>query len=263
MSAPFPANDSTSLTNGPVPRHIAIILDGNGRWAQLRRRPRPEGHIQGAIAVENITTAAAELKIERLTLYCFSSENWKRPQEEISALMGLLKSYMVDQRAKMMDNNIRLRIVGRRTGIPDDVLAEVDETVRLTSNNTGLTLALAINYGARAEIVDAVRSIAKQLVDSRLRTQILQSSGVSSLDELIDEKYVASHLYDGDAPDPDLFIRTGGEQRLSNYLLWQLSYAELWFTNVLWPDFTRNELLEAIRWFQSRQRRFGGLNNQV
>ncbi len=252
-------HDTDISALGAVPRHIAIILDGNGRWAQQRGLPRPEGHVRGSAAVETIVEAASRFGIERLTLYCFSSENWKRPKEEVEALMQLLKIYMVEQRSKLMKNNIRLRVIGRREGIPQDVFDTVDETMRLTADNTGLTLALAINYGSRAEFVDATRAIVAKLSVPEQRRQELQNAGVSTVDELIDERYIASHLYDGDAPDPDLFIRTGGEQRLSNYLLWQLSYAELWFTNVLWPDFTSEHLLEAIRWFQGRQRRFGGL----
>lgn len=248
-----------TISSGPIPRHIAIILDGNGRWAQLRGLPRPEGHIRGSEIVEKIVESATSLKIERLTLYCFSSENWKRPQEEVNALMGLLKAYMINQRSRMMQNNTRLKVIGRRTGIPQDTLDEMDETIRLTSDNTGLTLTLAINYGSRSEIVDAVRKIAFELSDNKVRQEKLNVAKVSSLNELIDENFFASYLYDGGDLDPDLFIRTGGEQRLSNYLLWQLSYSELWFTNKLWPDFTETDLIEAIHWYQGRQRRFGGI----
>jgi undecaprenyl diphosphate synthase len=164
---------------------------------------------------------------------------------------------MIEQRPTLMKNNVRLRILGRRRPIADDVLAEMDKTVGITANNTGLTLALAINYGARQEIIDATRAIVDELLDPKKREATLRDRNVVSVEELIDERFFASKLYDPDAIDPDLFIRTGGEKRLSNYLLWQLSYAELWFTDVLWPDFTRNDLKEAIIWFQSRQRRFG------
>ena len=246
---------------GVMPRHIAIVMDGNGRWAQNRGLDRPSGHIQGANVVREIVEAAAFLGIERLTLYCFSNENWKRPQMELDALMALLKHYMIDQRPTLMKNNIRLRVVGRRDRIPEDAAREMDETIRLTANNAGLTLSLAINYGARQELVDAVRSIVADAVDPVKRADALRQAGVESLDELIDENYLASRLYDGDAPDPDLFIRTGGERRLSNYLLWQLSYAELWFSDVLWPDFTKETLWEAIQWFQTRKRRYGGLDS--
>ena len=248
---------------GLMPRHIAIVLDGNGRWAEQRDLPRQEGHIYGSALVEDIVEEAAKLGIGRLTLYCFSSENWKRPQEEVDALMSLLKSYMIEQRTKMIENRIRLRVIGRRAGIPDDVLAEIDETIRATSDNTGLTLVLAVNYGSRAEIVDAVRNIVNNLSDETTRKKEFERTGACSIDELVTERYFASQLYDPDAPDPDLFIRTGGEKRLSNYLLWQLSYAELWFDDVLWPNFTKEKLWEAIRWFQSRRRRFGGLNQDA
>ncbi len=247
--------------SGPIPRSVAIVMDGNGRWAEKRGLPRPEGHVRGSAIVTEIVEAAARLGIERLTLYCFSSENWKRPEAELSALMSLLKSYMISQRPTLARQNVRLRVVGRRDGIPADVLKEMDETVAQSAANTGLTLALAINYGSRPEIVDAVRSIANELSDPTEREAALRAAGVETLDELIDEKYVAARLYDGaDAIDPDLFIRTGGERRLSNYLLWQLSYAELWFTDVLWPDFTEQALWEAVRDFQKRKRRYGGLN---
>lgn len=249
---------------GPIPRSVAIVMDGNGRWAEKRGLARPEGHVRGSAIVTEIVEAAARLGIERLTLYCFSSENWKRPDAELTALMSLLKSYMISQRPTLEKQNVRLRVVGRRDGIPADVLKEMDETVALSAANTGLTLALAINYGSRPEIVDAVRSIANELSDPAKREAALRNAGVETLDELIDEKYFAQRLYDGaDAIDPDLFIRTGGERRLSNYLLWQLSYAELWFTDVLWPDFTEQTLWEAVRDFQKRKRRYGGLNQDA
>lgn len=243
-----------------IPRHIAIILDGNGRWAQKRGLPRSEGHIRGSSAIEKIIEEAAQIGVERLTLYCFSSENWKRPKPELDALMNLLKTYMIEQRATMMKNNIRLRVIGRRNRIPIDVLTEMDKTISLTSANSGLTLSLAINYGSRPEIADAVRDIVVELLDPENRAKKMSLANVSNVSDLIDENYIASKLYDAEAPDPDLLIRTGGEQRLSNFLLWQLSYAELWFTDVLCPDFTPEHFREAIRWYQSRERRYGGLN---
>jgi len=268
--SPNATTETTNLKNstfpkvkpsGVIPRHIAIVMDGNGRWAQNRGLDRPSGHIQGAKTVNEIVEAAAFLGVERLTLYCFSNENWKRPQTELDALMALLKHYMIAERQKLMDNNIRLRVVGRRDRIPADAMRETEETIRLASKNDGLTLALAIDYGARQELVDAVRSIVAEAIDPDKRAAALNRAGVQTLDELIDEKYLASKLYDGDAPDPDLFIRTGGERRLSNYLLWQLSYAELWFSEVLWPDFNKETLWEAIQWFQTRKRRYGGLDS--
>lgn len=249
-----------SSISGQVPAHVAIVMDGNGRWAQNRGLARSAGHIQGALILEEIVGAAIEFGIKRLTLYCFSHENWKRPKEELDALMSLLKSYMKEQRPVFMKNNIRLRVIGRRKELPPDVLQEMDETIRLTSSNEGLTLALAINYGARQEITDAVRKIVRE-VSSAIQNEPGDQTKIEALEEAIDEKYISSRLYDPEAPDPDLFIRTGGEQRLSNYLLWQLSYAELWFTDVLWPDFTPETLKAGILAYQKRQRRYGGLNS--
>lgn len=249
-----------SSISGQVPAHVAIVMDGNGRWAQNRGLARSVGHIQGASILEEIVGAAIEFGIKRLTLYCFSHENWKRPKEELDALMSLLKSYMKEQRPVFMKNNIRLRVIGRRKELPPDVLQEMDETIRLTSSNEGLTLALAINYGARQEITDAVRKIVRE-VSSAIQNDPGDQTKIEALEEAIDEKYISSRLYDPEAPDPDLFIRTGGEQRLSNYLLWQLSYAELWFTDVLWPDFTPETLKAGILAYQKRQRRYGGLNS--
>ncbi len=259
--APFDAVSPGAVPpNPPIPRHIAIMMDGNGRWAERRGLPRPEGHVRGSAIVSPLVEEAARLGVERLTLYCFSSENWKRPQAELDALMGLLKAYMIDRRPTLAAQNVRLRVVGRRAGIPADVLAEMDKTVEASANNDGLTLALAINYGSRLEIVDAARAIVAELSDPVSRAAALEKAGVSTVDELLDERYFASRLYEPDAPDPDLLIRTGGEMRLSNYLLWQLSYSELWVSDVLWPDFTKETLWNAIRAFQKRKRRFGGLN---
>ena len=223
--------------------HLAIIMDCNGRWAQQRTLPRHEGHRAGAKTVRTVTEACAALGIKQLTLYCLSSENWKRPKEELDFLMVLLKDYVIGERDTMMKNDIRLSIIGRRNGIPDDVLAEVDRSIGLTARNTGLCLCLAINYGARGEIVDAVRKIVQK--------------GIAP--ENIDEDCVANHLYTAGMPEPDLLIRTAGEYRISNYLLWQLSYAEFWITETLWPDFDAEHLKQAFDDFAKRRRRFGGL----
>lgn len=235
-------------------------MDGNGRWAQQRGLPRSEGHRQGVQTVRQITSACVELQIEQLTLYCFSSENWKRPEIELNALMALLKFFVIQERSELQEKNIRLEIIGRRSGIPQDILEAMDETVRLCSQNSGLVLRLAINYGSRAEIVDAVRAIVHELDDPQIRAELLKNAGKANIDDLIDEDYFASHLYTGGFPDPDLLIRTAHEFRLSNYLLWQLSYAEIWISDVLWPDFDRAELLKAIDSFCQRDRRYGGLN---
>jgi undecaprenyl diphosphate synthase len=231
------------------PRHIAIIMDGNGRWAERQHLPRIAGHERGVDSVRRTTEECARLKIEHLTLYCLSSENWKRPQTEINFLMHLLEQYMIEERATIMDNNVRVRMLGRRGDIPEQVLGELDKTVEMSSTNGGMWLNLAINYGGRAEIVDAIRSI----------TQHIQGGGLSP--EAIDEPLIARHLYTADAPDPDLLIRTAGEMRISNFLLWQISYAEIWVTEKCWPEFDEAILHEAIRAYAARKRRYGGLES--
>lgn len=235
------------LPHERLPRHIAVIMDGNGRWAQRQGLPRIEGHRQGVASVRRITEEAARLGIEQLTLYCLSSENWKRPQLELDFLMHLLEQYMIEERGTIMEQRIRVRVIGRRTGIPDDTLAEMDKTVRLTAANEGMALCLAINYGGRAELVDAMRTIAGEVVQGTL------DAGS------IDEKVIADHLYTAGMPDPDLLIRTAGEQRISNFLLWQISYAEIWVTERCWPEFDEAEFHRALQDFASRDRRFGGL----
>ena len=210
--------------------------------------PRIEGHRRGAECVRRTVEACAHLGIEQLTLYCLSSENWRRPQDELDFLMHLLEQYMIQERETLMENGVIVEIIGRRDGIPERVQREMDETIRLSAGNTGVRLCLAINYGGRAEMVDAVRSIA-----DRVRTGQLQ------LDD-IDEEMISQNLYTAGMPDPDLLIRTAGEMRISNFLLWQISYAELWVTDRCWPDFRDEELCQAIRDFAARNRKFGGLN---
>ncbi|MEX2092789.1 MAG: isoprenyl transferase [Pirellulales bacterium] len=230
------------------PRHIAIIMDGNGRWARRQELPRVAGHQRGVDSVRRVTEEAARLKIEQLTLYCLSSENWKRPQTEISFLMTLLEQYMIAERSTIMENNIRVRMLGRRDEIPDQVLAELDKTVAMSQKNSGTWLNLAINYGGRAELVDAMQSIARQVAAGKLAPQDIR------------EATIAAELYTAGAPDPDLLIRTAGEMRISNFLLWQISYAEIWVTEKCWPEFDEATLHEAIRVYAARERRFGGLN---
>jgi undecaprenyl diphosphate synthase len=230
------------------PRHIAIIMDGNGRWARRQNLPRVAGHERGVVSVRRTTEEAARLKIDQLTLYCLSSENWKRPATEISFLMTLLEQYMIAERETIMGNNIRVRMLGRRDEIPDSVLAEVDKTVALSQTNTGTWLNLAINYGGRAELVDATRKIARKVAAGKLAP------------DDISEATIAAELYTAGAPDPDLLIRTAGEMRISNFLLWQISYAEIWVTDKCWPEFDEATLHQAIREFAGRERRFGGLN---
>ncbi|AMV27686.1 Ditrans,polycis-undecaprenyl-diphosphate synthase ((2E,6E)-farnesyl-diphosphate specific) [Gemmata sp. SH-PL17] len=242
---------SVGLDPARLPRHIAIIMDGNGRWAQRQGKERAEGHERGAHSVDVITEECCRLGIGQLTLYCLSSENWKRPKPEIDFLMALLKQYLLAEREKIQEQNIRFTVIGRRSGLPDEVLAEIDENVRLTQHNTGLTLCLAINYGSRAEIVDAVQSLA-----ARVNRGDLQP-------EEIDEAAISGALYTGGMPDPDLLVRTAGEMRVSNYLLWQISYAEIWVTPKFWPEFDAGLLHDALRDFSRRERRFGGLTTDT
>jgi len=238
---------SVGLDPTKLPRHIAIIMDGNGRWARAQGKERVEGHARGAKSVDVITEECCRLGIGQLTLYCLSSENWKRPKPEIDFLMALLKQYLLAERKKILDQNIRFAVIGRREGLPAEVLSEIDENERLTRGNSGLTLCLAINYGSRAEIVDAVRDIAGRVRRGELAP------------EQIDEAAISGALYTGGMSDPDLLIRTAGEMRVSNYLLWQISYAELWVTPKFWPEFDAALLHDALRDFARRERRFGGL----
>lgn len=244
---PKPQLETCNLKLETLPRHIAMIMDGNGRWARERGLERVEGHVRGAQTVRQVVEECCRLGIGQLTLYSFSSENWKRPQREVDFLMELLKQYLIAERPEIMEQNIRFRVIGRRADLAPEVVHEVEETERISSGNTGLTLALAVNYGSRAEIVDAVRSIAE-----RVRRGELEPSA-------IDESTISQSLYTAGMPDPDLLIRTAGEMRVSNYLLWQISYAELWVTSVYWPDFTTEVFHAALRDYAGRERRFGGL----
>jgi undecaprenyl diphosphate synthase len=250
MSPATHAN-SVGLDPGKLPRHIAIIMDGNGRWARAQGKQRVEGHARGARSVDEVTEECCRLGIGQLTLYCLSSENWKRPKAELDFLMALLKQYLLQEREKILRQNIRFAVIGRREGLPAEVLAEIDENERITKGNTGLTLCLAINYGARAEIVDAVKAIAARIRHGELEP------------EQIGEATIGDSLYTAGMPDPDLLIRTAGEMRVSNYLLWQISYAELWVTERFWPEFGAELLHEALRDYAKRERRFGGLQPET
>jgi undecaprenyl diphosphate synthase len=232
-----------------MPGHIAVIMDGNGRWAQQRGLPRIEGHARGVHSVRATVEECCRLGVGWLTLYCLSSENWKRPQAELDFLMALLEQYLIEERAEILDQNIRFRTIGRRDGLPPAVLKEIDENVRLSQDNTGLGLNLAINYGGRTELIDAVRTLARQARDGGLDP------------EVIDEEAIGAALYTAGLPDPDLLIRTAGELRVSNFLLWQISYAELWVTERCWPDFDRPTLHQALRDYARRERRYGGLSS--
>jgi undecaprenyl diphosphate synthase len=230
-----------------LPRHVAVIMDGNGRWAQQRGLPRIEGHRRGVQSVRSTIEESCRLGIGQLTLYCLSTENWKRPQEELDFLMTLLREYLILERAEIMDQNIRFTVIGRREGLPPDVLTEMDENIRVSRKNTGTVLCLAINYSGRTEMVDAVRTLAERAKRGELRP------------EDIDEAVVNEALYTAGMSDPDLLIRTAGEMRVSNFLLWQISYAELWVTPKCWPDFDEETLRAALRDYGQRERRFGGL----
>jgi undecaprenyl diphosphate synthase len=237
------------LPRESLPRHIAAIMDGNGRWARQRGLPRAEGHRAGAATVRRVTDECSRLGIEQLTLYCLSSENWKRPAEELDFLMQLLQTYLAEERSRVMERNIQLKWIGRREGLPASTVRELDEMVRITAANSGLRVCLAINYGGRAELVDAVRRIA----DEARRGQLDLHA--------IDEQAVSDRLYTAGMCDPDLLIRTAGEMRISNYLLWQISYAEIWVTDAYWPDFNESHLRAALQSYAARDRRFGGLTS--
>jgi undecaprenyl diphosphate synthase len=240
---------TAGLDPARLPRHVAVIMDGNGRWAQQRGLARIEGHRRGVQSVRSTIEECCRLGIGQLTLYCLSIENWKRPQAEIDFLMALLHQYLLAERAEIMEQNIRFTTIGRRSELPSDVIHEIDENIRLSQSNTGMTLCLAINYGSRTELVDAVRSLALQVRAGKLDP------------DNIDEVTIGDALYTAGMPDPDLLIRTAGEMRISNFLLWQISYAELWVTDKCWPEFDAALLQEALRDYAKRVRRFGGLKD--
>ncbi len=230
-----------------VPVHVAIILDGNGRWAKKRFLPRNLGHAEGAKTVEQICEDAWDLGIKYLTVYAFSTENWKRPQKEVNALMKLLRKYLVDCIERTSKNNMRVRVIGERSRLDEDIIRSINELEEVSSANTGLNFTIALNYGSRDEMVRAMQAMSRDYRDGRF-----------SLEEITEERF-SSYLDTRDLPDPDLMIRTSGEQRLSNWLLWQLAYAEFYFTDVLWPDFDKKELERAIVYYNTRERRFGGV----
>ena len=235
-------------TGNPLPNHIAIIMDGNGRWANARLLPRVMGHRAGVAAVRNTVRAAGRLGIRHLTLFGFSSENWKRPVAEVSDLMGLLRMYIRSDLEELHANGVQIRIIGARTGLDADIVGLIDEVHLKTGANTGLTLTIAFNYGGQDEILDAVRRIATEVQSGRM-----QPSDIT-------RETFATHLATAGIPDPDLVIRTSGEKRLSNFLLWQTAYSEFVFMDTLWPDFGELQLTDAIRQYQARDRRFGGRN---
>lgn len=234
-----------------LPEHVAIIMDGNGRWAKAQGHPRSYGHQEGVVSVHKIMDAVTRLGLRYLTLYTFSTENWNRPEEEVQALMSLMVTAIHRETPNMMEKNVRLTAIGDLSRLRPDAYATLQECINTTAGNTGTTLVLALSYSSRWEITEAVRQIAREVSEGQLRA------------EEITEAMVTDHLTTKGIPDPDLLIRTGGEQRISNFLLWQLSYAEFYFTEVFWPEFREEELYEAILYYQSRERRFGKTSEQL
>jgi undecaprenyl diphosphate synthase len=235
----------TDVSDLNIPNHVAIILDGNGRWAKKRLMPRNYGHLQGAKTVEQICEDADSVGIKYLTVYAFSTENWNRPQDEVDALMKLLRKYLVDSLERANNNNMRVRVIGEKSRLSDDIRNKIEELEDSTKENTGLNFTIALNYGSRDEIVRAVKKISEDVKTGELEA------------ETIDETTISEYLDTKGVPDPDLLIRTSGEERLSNFLLWQLAYTEFYFTDVLWPDFNKEELIKAIQKYNERDRRFG------
>ena len=230
-----------------IPKHIAIILDGNGRWAKKKGMPRNYGHVQGAKNIERICEEAHNLGVKYLTVYAFSTENWKRPKDEVDALMNLLRNYMKNCLKTAEKNNMRVRVIGDKTALDEDIQKRIADLEEATKNYDGLNFQIALNYGSRDEMIRAMKRMCMDVQSGNLAL------------ENINEACFATYLDTNDIPDPDLMIRTSGEQRLSNYLLWQLAYSEFYFTDVLWPDFSKEELVKAIEYFNGRDRRFGGV----
>ncbi|MEG2512118.1 MAG: isoprenyl transferase [Acetivibrio sp.] len=243
----YDMEDMEEMKDMKVPKHIALIMDGNGRWAKKRFLPRNAGHAQGSKNVENICKAADALGVEYLTVYALSTENWSRPESEINALLKLLRNYLKDCIETSKKNNMRVRVIGDVSVLEEDMQQQISEVERVSKENTGLNFQVAINYGGRDEIIRASRKIAEDCMENKLKP------------EEINEKIFESYLDTKGIPEPELLIRTSGEQRLSNYLLWQLAYTEFYFTDALWPDFNEKELRKAITFYNSRERRFGGV----
>ncbi|MBO4371668.1 MAG: isoprenyl transferase [Bacteroidales bacterium] len=244
-------SNKEKLDTTRIPQHVAVIMDGNGRWAALRGKDRLEGHNQGAKSARTVVEAAAEIGVKYITLYAFSMENWNRPKDEVAGLMSLLLHSIASQLDDLIKNNIRLKIIGDTSLLPSDVLSQVNTAVLKSQNNTGLTAVIALSYGSRAEILNATK-------------QLLHDYQKNPFDiDAITEQDFAKRLYTNDIPDPELLIRTSGELRISNFLLWQISYSELYFTDTLWPDFSKEDFFEAIYQYQQRERRFGKTSQQI
>jgi undecaprenyl diphosphate synthase len=240
-------SNPSGVTADKLPRHIAVIMDGNGRWARERGLPRIEGHRRGSQSVRACTAACVEAGVPYLTLYAFSKENWQRPADEVSALMNLLDRFLAEQISEIMEKNIRLRAIGHLDDLPENARRRLDSAIDRSAGNTALTLTLALSYGARTEIVDAARQIAREAKSGTLDP------------ETVTEETIASRLYTAGIPDPDLLVRTSGEMRVSNFLLWQISYAEIVVTPKLWPDFAKDDLFAAMQEYARRHRRYGGI----
>ncbi len=236
---------------GNIPRHVGVIMDGNGRWAKRRGLPRVAGHNEGVNSVEAIVEACGELGIDYLTIYTFSEENWRRPSWEVASLMQLLVATINRKIKRLMEQNVKILTIGHLEKLPDYARNAMLKAVEMTQNNTGLTLNVALSYGGRQEIVDSLRKIAKEVEQGRLRA------------EQIDETLISQYLYTAQQPDPDLVIRTGGERRISNFLLWQIAYAEIYFTRTAWPDFRKSQFVDAIWDYAHRERRFGMVSEQL
>ena len=240
-----------SILKNKVPNHLAIIMDGNGRWAKLKNKPRVFGHKNGVSSVRETLEGCRELGIKYLTLYAFSTENWNRPKLEVKTLMSLLVSSLKKELKSLQKNNIRLNTIGNLLDLPENARKELNEVIEKTKNNTSLTLTLALSYGSRDEIVNVIKNISKKVVNNELQV------------EEINENIINNHLYTFSLPDVDFMVRTSGEKRISNFLLWQIAYAELYFTNTLWPDFKKENLFNAIVEYQNRERRFGKTSEQI
>ena len=240
---------TTQLKN--IPNHIAVIMDGNGRWAKKKGKERIQGHKKGILSVRKLVEEASKINISYLTLFAFSTENWKRPKNEVSTLMDLIVLSLDKELKTIIDNKIKLNAIGDMNSLPDEVKKKLKETIEKTKNNKKLTLTIAINYGGKEEITNAVNTII-----NKVKKNII-------LEEKVDEELINTHLYSNNLPDVDLLIRTSGEKRISNFLLWKISYAELYFTNILWPEFNKNDFYEAIINYQKRERRFGKTSDQV
>ena len=247
MNSSSSSSSSVELDTTKLPAHVAIIMDGNGRWAKKRLLNRINGHEKGSETVRTIVRTCRQIGISYLTLYAFSTENWQRPKTEVKALMALLKKFLQSERKEMVENNIRLRVIGQLDRLPTEVREALDQTMAATREQTGMNLILALSYGGRAEIVRMVQEVAE-----KIKRGIIDPQAVN-------EGLVSDHLYTRDIPDPDLLIRTSGEMRISNFLLWQIAYTELFVTTTLWPDFSKEELLQILKDFQARVRRFGAV----